>query len=37
MEEYRRGAHSIRGAVSPDHMHMLVSAPPQLAPSKLVQ
>ncbi len=26
-----------RGAVSPDHIHMLVSAPPQLAPSKLVQ
>ena len=27
----------IRGAVSPDHVHMLVTAPPQLAPSKLVQ
>jgi putative transposase len=27
----------IRGAVSPDHLHMLVSAPPQLAPAKLVQ
>jgi putative transposase len=27
----------IRGAVSPDHIHMLVSAPPQLAPMKLVQ
>ena len=27
----------IRGAVSPDHIHMQVSAPPQLAPSKLVQ
>ena len=27
----------IRGAVSPDHVHVLVSAPPQLAPSKLVQ
>ena len=27
----------IRGAVSPDHIHMLVSAPPQLAPAKLVQ
>ena len=24
----------IRGAVSPDHIHMLVAAPPQLAPSK---
>ena len=27
----------IRGAVSPDHIHVLVSAPPQLSPSKLVQ
>jgi REP element-mobilizing transposase RayT len=27
----------IRGAVSPDHVRMLVAAPPQLAPSKLVQ
>ena len=27
----------IRGAVSPDHVHILVGAPPQLAPSKLVQ
>ena len=27
----------VRGAVSPDHIHMLVSAPPQLAPMKLVQ
>jgi putative transposase len=27
----------IRGAVSPDHIHMLLSAPPQLAPAKLVQ
>ncbi len=27
----------IRGAVSPDHIHMLLSAPPQLAPSKMVQ
>ena len=27
----------VRGAVSPDPIHMLVSAPPQLAPSKLVQ
>ena len=27
----------IRGAVSPDHIHMLVSAPPHLAPMKLVQ
>ena len=25
----------IRGAVSPDHIHMLVSVPPQLAPAKL--
>ncbi len=27
----------IRGAISADHVHMLVSVPPQLAPSKLVQ
>ena len=27
----------IRGAVSPDHVHMLISAPPSLAPSKIVQ
>jgi putative transposase len=27
----------IRGAVSPDHIHMLLSAPPHLAPAKLVQ
>ena len=27
----------VRGAVSPDHVHMLVSVPPQMAPSKLVQ
>jgi putative transposase len=27
----------IREAVSPDHIHMLVAAPPQLSPSKLVQ
>src|SRR6516164_8631283 len=27
----------IRGAVSPEHIHMLVSAPPHLAPMKLVQ
>ena len=27
----------VRGAVSPDHIHMLVSSPPQLAPAKLVQ
>jgi REP element-mobilizing transposase RayT len=26
----------IRGAVSPDHIHMLLAAPPQLSPSKLV-
>lgn len=25
------------GAVSPDHIHILVVAPPQLAPAKLVQ
>ena len=27
----------VRGAVSPDHIHMLLSAPPQMAPAKLVQ
>jgi putative transposase len=27
----------IRGSVSPDHIHMLLSAPPHLAPVKLVQ
>jgi len=27
----------IRGALTPDHVHMLVAAPPSLAPSKLVQ
>ena len=27
----------IRGVVSPDHIPMLVAAPPQLSPSKLVQ
>ena len=32
-----RGITIIRGAVSPDHVHMLVSAPPSLAPTKIVQ
>ena len=32
-----RGVTIIRGAVSPDHIHMLISAPPELSPSKLVQ
>lgn len=27
----------VRGAVSPDHIHMLLSAPADLAPAKLVQ
>ena len=27
----------VRGAVSPDHIHLLVSAPPNLSPAKLVQ
>ena len=27
----------IRGASSPDHIHMLMAAPPQISPSKLVQ
>ena len=26
----------VRGAMSPDHVHLLVSAPPILAPAKLV-
>ena len=32
-----RGVVIIRGAVSPDHIHMLVSAAPEFAPAKLVQ
>lgn len=32
-----RGVVIVRGAVSPDHIHMLLSAPPHLAPSKQVQ
>ena len=32
-----RGVIIIRGAISPDHIHMLLSAPPHLAPAKLVQ
>ena len=27
----------VRGAVSPDHIHLLLSAPPILSPSKMVQ
>ena len=27
----------VRGAVLPDHIHMLVSCPPNMAPAKLVQ
>jgi putative transposase len=27
----------VRGAISPEHLHMLVVAPPQIAPAKLVQ
>jgi len=27
----------VRGAISPDHVHMLLSAPPDLAPAKVVQ
>ena len=33
----RKGNVIVQGAVSPDHVHMLVSVPPQLAPAKLVQ
>jgi putative transposase len=32
-----RGVIIMRGAISADHIHMLVSAPPELSPSKLVQ
>ena len=32
-----REAVIIRGAVAPDHIHMVVSAPPDMAPAKLVQ
>jgi putative transposase len=32
-----RGIVIVRGAVSPDHVHMLVSAPPELAPAKIMQ
>jgi len=32
-----RGAVIVRGAVSLDHIHMLVSCEPNLAPAKLVQ
>jgi putative transposase len=32
-----REAVIVRGAVSPDHIHMLVSCPPDMAPAKLVQ
>ena len=32
-----KGAVIVRGAVSPDHIHMLVSSPPDIAPAKLVQ
>jgi REP-associated tyrosine transposase len=27
----------VRGAISPDHVHMLLSVPPNLAPAKVVQ
>ena len=32
-----RDVRIVRGAVSPDHIHMLLSAPPDLSPAKLVQ
>ena len=34
---HARGVEIVRGAVSPDHIHMLLSAPPQLSPANLVQ
>ena len=32
-----REAVIVRGAVSPDHIHLLLAAPPSLAPAKLAQ
>jgi len=32
-----RGVSIVRGAVSPDHIHLLLSAPPILAPARLAQ
>ena len=32
-----RDVQIVRGAISADHVHMLVSAPPHWAPAKLVQ
>ena len=32
-----RGVSIVRGSVSPDHIHLLLSAPPILAPAKLAQ
>jgi putative transposase len=32
-----RGGVIVRGSVSPDHIHMLVSCSPELAPAKMVQ
>ena len=34
---HARGVEIVRGAVSPDHIHMLLSAPLQLSPANLVQ
>ena len=34
---HARGVEIVRGAVSPDHIHMLLTAPPQLSPANLVQ
>ena len=32
-----RGVMIVRGAVSPDHIHLLLAAPPVLSPAKLAQ
>jgi len=32
-----QGITIIRGSVSPDHVHMLISSPPRLSPSKILQ
>ena len=34
---HARGVEIVRGAVSPDHIHLLLTAPPQLSPANLVQ
>ena len=33
----RQGVHVLQGHVRPDHVHLMLSLPPQLAPSKVMQ